>query len=224
MLRCNIAIPGDQTGAANIDLLTVMWLKNEEEIVNSAGRTDIENELRYNTGESETRYITQLFLRSFQTSDIGIYQCVYTDLDTDRELVYSTPFRLDSGKYSISYNVLFYKISITDSATVVLEAVSPVDMILDPPEKLVIEVESSGGYFRHAWYKNNEEIFPNGDRQFTQDNPQKFSEFFQLFVEDPTDTTHHGIYRVDLIDDDNSATVLESQEFTVTPSGKFTTS
>ena len=115
-----------------------------------------------------------------------------------------------------------YIISFTDSATVVLEAVSPVDMILDPPEKLVIEVESSGGYFRHDWYKNNEEIFPNGDRQFTQGNPQKFSEFFQVFVEDPTNTTHHGIYRVDLIDDDNSATVLESQEFTVTPSGKFT--
>ena len=107
MLRCNIAIPGDQTTAANIDLLTVMWLKNEEEIVDTAGRTDIEYNLLYNTGQSETRYITQLFLRSFQTSDIGIYQCVYTDFDTDRELVYSTPFRLDSGKYSISYNVLF---------------------------------------------------------------------------------------------------------------------
>ena len=106
-----------------------------------------------------------------------------------------------------------------DSATVVLEAISPVDMILDPPEKLVIEVESSGGYFRHAWYKNNEEMFPNGDNQFTQGNPQRFSEFFQVFVEDPTNTSHHGIYRVDLIDDND--VVLESQEFTVTPSGKF---
>ena len=96
---------------------------------------------------------------------------------------------------------------------------SPVDIILEPPDKLVIEVESSGGYYRHAWYKNDEEQFPNGDSQFREDNPERFSEFFQVFVQDPTTTSDHGIYRVDLIDDEDA--VLETQEFIVTPPGEF---
>ena len=96
VFRCNAAIPGDQTMAANIGLFTVTWLRNEEEVVNS-GQTQIVNELRYNTGNSETRLISQLRLLPFETSDIGVYQCVYSDLDRDRELVFSTPFSLDTG-------------------------------------------------------------------------------------------------------------------------------
>ena len=103
-------------------------------------------------------------------------------------------------------------------------AVSPVDIILDPPGKLVIEVESSGGYYRHAWYKNDQEIFPNGDNNFRVDSPERFSEFFQVFVQDPTTTSDHGIYRVDLIEEGTSVLdteVLDTQEFTVTPPGEF---
>ena len=101
-------------------------------------------------------------------------------------------------------------------------AVSPANTILVPPEKLVLEVESMGGYYRHAWYKNNEEMFPNGDRSFLQRNPAEFSEFFQVYVQDPTNTSDHGVYRVELID--NSTTpyqVLKSLEFTVTPFSKL---
>ena len=101
-----------------------------------------------------------------------------------------------------------------------LEAVSPVDQVLDPPEKLVIEVESSGGYFRHAWYMNDEEMYPNGDVQFREVTPEKFSEFFQVFVQDPTTTSDHGVYRVELIDETTPVpNVLKTQEFTVTPPG-----
>ena len=99
-------------------------------------------------------------------------------------------------------------------------AVSPVDIILAPPGKLVIEVESSGGYYRHAWYKNDEQIFPNSDNEFRVDSPERFSEFFQVFVQDPTTTSDLGIYRVDLIDE--STEVLDTQEFTVTLPGEFT--
>ena len=98
MLRCIIAIPGDQTAATNISLLSVAWLKNDEEVVHVAGQTEITNTLRYQSGSVETRYVTQLVLVPFQTADAGIYQCVYSDYDIDRELVFSTPFRLDSGK------------------------------------------------------------------------------------------------------------------------------
>ena len=96
VLRCIAAIPGDQTQATNISQLTVTWLRNEEEVVNSVQR-EIMNELRYLSEQDETRYVSQLRLLPFQTSDIGVYQCVYSDFDSDRELVYSTPFSLDTG-------------------------------------------------------------------------------------------------------------------------------
>ena len=100
MFRCIIAIPGDQTAAPNISSLSVAWLKDGEEIVHVPGRTEIDNDLRYNMGNDETRYITQLQLIPFQTTDTGVYQCVYSDFDNDGEVVFSTPFRLDSGSHN----------------------------------------------------------------------------------------------------------------------------
>ena len=118
-----------------------------------------------------------------------------------------------------AYNYISITLA-TDDAAVGLEAVSPVDIVLETPDKLVIEVESSGGYHRHAWYKNEEQIFPNGDTQFREATPERFSEFFQVFVQDPTTSSDHGIYRVDLINDTLiTPVVLETQEFTVTPPG-----
>ena len=96
---------------------------------------------------------------------------------------------------------------------------STVDIVLVPPEKLSIEVDSSGGYFRHAWYKNDEEMYPNGDTTFLQQNPERFSEFFQVYVQDHTTTSDHGVYRVELID--NTTQVLHSQVFTVTPFSEY---
>ena len=98
VFRCIISIPGNQTGSPDISLLTVTWLRNEEEVVHVDGQTEIDNTLRYQSGPDETRYISQLVLLLFQTADAGIYQCVYTDFDSYRELVFSSPFRLDSGK------------------------------------------------------------------------------------------------------------------------------
>ena len=74
------------------------WLRNEEEMVHVDGLTEIDNTLRYQSSPDATRYISKLILTPFQTANAGIYQCVFTDLDSDRELVFSTPFRLDSSK------------------------------------------------------------------------------------------------------------------------------
>ena len=97
--RCIAAIPGDQTTAANIGSLTVTWLRNEEEIVHTVGRTEIVRDLRYQTTPNETRYVSHLRLIDFEESDIGVYQCVYSDFDTDQELVYSSPIMLDTGEH-----------------------------------------------------------------------------------------------------------------------------
>ena len=144
---------------------------------------------------------------------------MHSDFDSDRELVFSSPFRLDSSK-CIHHYTKYYAytyIPYLDDAVVGLVAVSPVDIILDIPMKLSIEVKSSGGYFRHAWFKSNEEIFPDGDVLFRETDPEEFSEFFQVFVQYPTSISDQGIYRVDLID--NTSVALQTQEFTVTPLG-----
>ena len=98
VFRCIVTIPGDQISASDIDLLTVTWLKDGEEVVPSADRIVIINQLRYPGDPDSTRYISRLFLEPFETSDAGVYQCVYSDFDSERELVFSSPFRLDSGK------------------------------------------------------------------------------------------------------------------------------
>ena len=98
MFRCIAAFPGDQMQEPNFISLSVIWLKDDDEIVHSPGMTEIETNKRYQSGQDSTRFITKLYLMSFEPSDIGVYQCVYTDFDTDRELVFSTPFRLDSGE------------------------------------------------------------------------------------------------------------------------------
>ena len=100
VFRCNIAIPGDQRAAPNISSLSVAWLKDGEEIIHVAGRTEIDNDLRYSTANDETRYVTQFQLIQFQTTDAGVYQCVYSDFDNDGEVVFSSPFRLDSGSHN----------------------------------------------------------------------------------------------------------------------------
>ena len=97
MFRCIAVLPGDQRTAAE-NQLTVTWLKDGQEIVHSPNRTEIESEFRYNSGTATTRYISRLFLIPFEGSDAGVYQCVYSDFDSDRELVFSSPFRLDSSK------------------------------------------------------------------------------------------------------------------------------
>ena len=100
-----------------------------------------------------------------------------------------------------------------------LTAVSPYNVVNAPTEKLMIEVASTGGYFRHAWFKNDEEIYPNGDSTFMQDTPQEFSEFFQVYVKDPITPSDYGVYRVELID--NSNQTIQSVHFVSTPFSKL---
>ena len=38
-----------------------------------------------------------LNISSFSASDAGVYQCIFTDTDSTREVVTTTPMRLDAG-------------------------------------------------------------------------------------------------------------------------------
>jgi len=99
VLRCLASLPGNLTGAPNIGSLSVSWLKNEVKVINTPNRHNITSSITYNTGQNETRIRSDLRLIPFQQStDTGIYQCMFFDFDSDREVLTTTPFRLDSRK------------------------------------------------------------------------------------------------------------------------------
>ena len=60
---------------------TVQWIRNGEMIENS------------------TSLMTTLTIDDFSQSDVGEYQCIYTDSDSDAEILTSIPYRLQTGEF-----------------------------------------------------------------------------------------------------------------------------
>ena len=77
-----------------------------------------------------------------------------------------------------------------------LERVSPPVIVLDPPEKLVIETRASGGYQRFNWIRNG--ILYSLSGLFHVVVPREFPNFFEIFVREPTTTDDLGVYQADL--------------------------
>ena len=101
-----------------------------------------------------------------------------------------------------------------------LERVSPQVIVLSPPEKLVIETRSSGGYRQFDWTKNGNAFTLDPNMPFTV-TLQEFSNFFETFVRDPTTADDLGVYEADLVLNTGAPQVPEVQ-FAVTPYSKFT--
>ena len=93
--------------------------------------------------------------------------------------------------------------------TVIIESVSPAVIILRSPEKLVIEVRTSGEYQVHFWFKN-ENLFRTSGFQVMF--PDEFPNFFEIFVRDNTTDDDLGIYRVQ-----PTLTIANSQTHAVIP-------
>ena len=66
---------------------------------------------------------------------------------------------------------------------------SPPVVFLTPPEKLVLEVRTSGGYDFIAWNKV-------GDGSFRQ-SLSELVNFHEVFVRQPTTTSEYGAYRAE---------------------------
>ena len=78
--------------------------------------------------------------------------------------------------------------------TVIIESVSPAVIILRPPEKLVIEVRTSGEYQVHFWIRNENLFGTSGNFQVML--PEEFPNFAEIFVRDNTTVDDLGIYSV----------------------------
>ena len=79
-----------------------------------------------------------------------------------------------------------------------LERVSPQVIVLDPPEKLVIETRASGGYRQFDWTKNGNEFTIAPGQPFSV-TVQEFPNFFEIFVREPTTTNDLGVYEAELV-------------------------
>ena len=75
-----------------------------------------------------------------------------------------------------------------------LERISPQVIVLNPPEKLVIETRASGGYQHYDWLRNGN-AFGTGSFPATLD---EFPNFFEIFVREPTTMDDLGAYGADL--------------------------
>ena len=93
--------------------------------------------------------------------------------------------------------------------TVIIDRVSPEVIILRPPDKLVIEVRTSGEYQVHFWFKN-ENLFSQPSFQVML--PDEFPNFAEIFVRDNTTDDDLGIYRVQF-----ALTNANSQTHTILP-------
>ena len=94
-----------------------------------------------------------------------------------------------------------------------LERVSPRVIVLNPPEKLVIETKSSGGYQHYDWTINGVSAADTGA------TVQEFPNFFEIFVREPTTMDDLGVYAADLSIAPGQ-TQIPDLEFVVTRYGK----
>ena len=78
---------------------------------------------------------------------------------------------------------------------------SPPVVFLTPPEKLVLEVRTSGGYDFIFWTRV-------GDRSFSQNATTELVNFHEIFVRQPTTTSEYGTYRPQYSSDDGEARIL----------------
>ena len=91
LLRCVGGHEGD-TGLGSFSPPSVVWVRNGEQVV-ADGRIAITE----STTSGGRRRASDLTIINFGLSDVGVYQCIFTDVDSDAEVITTKPLRLDTG-------------------------------------------------------------------------------------------------------------------------------
>ena len=115
---------------------------------------------------------------------------------------------------------IIYTNVLLSGGTLKLERISPQVIVLDPPEKLVLETQASGGYQQIQWTRNGNNISQTRTDPFFVNLPDEFVNFFEIFVRKPTMTRDLGVYRVNLQRSDGQ-TQADGAVFYVTPYSKY---
>ncbi len=92
-------------------------------------------------------------------------------------------------------------------------------IIIDPPEKLVLEVDSAGAYYRFSWRRDGVSFSNSPTAPFPI--PGRFFYFTDAYVREPTAEEDLGLYYVNLVQSGSQYTVgAPGQSFMVVPYGK----
>ena len=83
LLVCEVTYIGTSSSVP-----TFQWIKNGE-IINK--------DVNSNADESAIDMTSTLVISNFGQSEVGVYQCIVTDDDTDAEVIMTQPYRLDTG-------------------------------------------------------------------------------------------------------------------------------
>ncbi len=93
-------------------------------------------------------------------------------------------------------------------------------VIIDPPEKLVIEVDSAGAYRKLGWARNSVGFSLAPGAVFPATS-ERFFYFSNAYVREPTAEEDFGLYDVNLVGfGGENRTNSPNQSFTVVPYGK----
>lgn len=92
LLRCVGGHVGDR-GLGGFSPPSVVWVRNGEQVVPSSRHVILESTLF-----SDQRMQSKIQISNFSFSDAGVYQCIFTDVDSDAEVITTTPLRLDTGR------------------------------------------------------------------------------------------------------------------------------
>lgn len=109
---------------------------------------------------------------------------------------------------------------LSSGGTLRLERISPQVIVLNPPEKLVLETQASGEYQKIQWTRNGYSISTDRVDPFFVSLPHEFVNFFEIFVRKPTMKRDLGVYRVSLQQSDGQAQT-DGAVFYVTPYSKY---
>jgi len=80
------------SGIGSFSPPSVVWVRNGEQVVADGRITITERTTSGGRGKASNLAIT-----NFGLSDVGVYQCIFTDADSDAEVTTTTPLRLDTG-------------------------------------------------------------------------------------------------------------------------------
>jgi len=71
----------------------VVWVRNEEQVVADGRITIHVLSVLFGCGQRTS----DLQITNSGLSDAGVYQCIFTDVDSDREVITTKALRLDTG-------------------------------------------------------------------------------------------------------------------------------
>ena len=91
LLTCIAGHQGD--GVTDYSPPSVVWVRNGQPVADTDSRITVTP-----TTMANGQLTSSLTITNFALSDVGVYQCVFTDSDGDTELITTVPYRLDTGK------------------------------------------------------------------------------------------------------------------------------